>query len=140
MNDSNPSDIEAICKQLFDEFSGVLSWKWDDWVGTILAEFDAGKKEDVGAILGKFLPISWDGANIDTAPQIIQELDEHLGGLRPTQLLLNSDPTDNAFVFCAWWPWGNGETVSLRVAFFDNNLSKSEDDALTERLKIWAGI
>ena len=140
MNDSNPSNIEVICKQIFDEFSGVLSWKWDDWVGTVLAEFDAGKKEDVGAILGKFLPISWDSANIDTAPQIIQELDEHLGGLSPTQLLLNSDPTDNAFVFCAWWPWGDGKTISLRVAPFDKKSSDAEMAELIKLFKGWFGL
>lgn len=51
MNDLNQSDIETICKQLLDEFRGILSWKWDDLIGTILAEFSADKEEDVRAIL-----------------------------------------------------------------------------------------
>jgi hypothetical protein len=31
MNNLNQSDIERICKQFFDDFRGVLSWKWDNW-------------------------------------------------------------------------------------------------------------
>jgi len=140
MNDSNPSDIEVICKQILDSFHGTLSWKWDDWVGAILTEFDVGKKKDVSAVLEKHLPVSWDSSSIGAAPKIVQKLDEYLGGIRPAQLLFSSDPSGNAFVFCAWWPWGNGENISLRVAFYDQSLSKDEDKALTEQLKAWAGI
>ena len=140
MNDLNQSDIEKTCKQLFDEFRGILSWKWDDWVGTILAEFSADKKEDIRAILEKFFPASWDSSNIDTAPQIVQTLDEHLGGIRPTQLLFTTHPDHNAFVFCAWWPWGSQMTISLRIAIFDKNLSKAEESKLIEQLKVWAQI
>ena len=140
MNDENQSEIKVICKNLLDDFSGTLSWKWDDWVGTILAEFDSDRMDDVSTILSRYLPVSWDSSSIGTAPEIVQKLDKHLGGLRPTQLLFNSDPSGNAFVFSAWWPWGNGETISLRLAFFDATLSKEEDEALTEELKGWAGL
>ncbi|MBW2177932.1 MAG: hypothetical protein JRH03_13470 [Deltaproteobacteria bacterium] len=82
MNSSNQTDNETICKNIFAEFRGRLTWKWDDWVGTILTEFDAEKEDDIRAVLEKFLPISWDSANINTAPQIVQKLDKHLGGIR----------------------------------------------------------
>ena len=140
MNDLNQSDIETICKQLLDEFRGILSWKWDDLIGTILAEFSADKEEDVRAILEKFLLISWDSSNINTAPQIVQTLGKHLGGLRPTQLLFSSDPSHDAFVFLAWRPWGNGMTISLRIAPFDKNFSKPVENKLIEQLKVWAEI
>ena len=140
MNDLNQSDIETICKQLFDEFRGILSWKWDDWIRTILAEFSADKEKDIRAILEKFLPISWDSSTINTAPQIVQTLGKHLGGLRPTQLLFSSHPSHDAFVFCAWWPWGDGMTISLRIAPFDKNLPKPEENKLLEQMKVWAEI
>ena len=140
MADLNGSDIETICKQLFDDFRGILSWKWDDWIGTILAEFSVDEEEDVRAILEKILPISWDSSTINTAPQIVQTLGEHLGGLTPTQLLFSSHPSHDAFVFCAWWPWGNGMTISLRVSAFDKNLSKPEAKKLIAQLKVWAEI
>ena len=140
MNDLNQSENETICKQLFDEFRGVLSWKWDDWIGTIFAEFSADKEEDVSIILKKYLPISWDSSNINTAPQIVQKLDKHLGGIRSTQLLFSSHPSNDAFVFCAWWPWGNGLNISVRIMPFDKNLSKPEKDKLIKQLKAWANI
>ena len=140
MHDLNQSNIESICRQLFDEFRGILSWKWDDRTGTILAEFSADKEKDIRAILEKFLTISFDSSTINTAPQIVQTLDNHLGGLRPTQLLFCSHPSHDAFVFCAWWPWGNGMTISLRIAALDANLSKPEANKLVELLKVWAEI
>jgi hypothetical protein len=140
MSDLNQSDIEIICKQLFDEFRGVLSWKWDDWVGTIMTEFNDDKIENVRGTLEKFFPFSCDKSNINAAPQIVQTLDKHLGGLRSTQLLFTSNPSREALVFGAWWPWGNGETISLRVAIFNRNISKSEEDKLIEQLKLWAEL
>ena len=136
----NTPDIGSVCKELFDEFHGLLSWKWDDWVGTILAEFDAGKKEDVRIILKKFLPISWDSSSIENAPPIVQAIEKNLGGIRSGQLLFNSDPTQGAFVFCAWWPWGSGKTISIRIAPYDQSLSETETDQLIEKLKNWAKI
>lgn len=140
MSDIHPSDIETICKQLFDEFRGVLSWKWDDWVGTILSEISTDQEENIRLLLEKSLPVSWDSSNINTAPPMVQTLDKHLGGLRPTQRLFTSDPSNDAFVFCAWWPWGSGIAISLRIAPFDHKFSNSEKNKLMEQMKVWAEI
>lgn len=140
MNNLNQYHNEIICKQLFDEFRGILSWEWDDFIGTILSKFSTDQEKNIRAILEKFLPISWDSSNIQTAPQLVQTIDKHLGGLRPTQFLFSSHPSSDAFVFCAWWPWGNGMTISLRIMPFDKNLSKAEKDKLIEQLKVWAEI
>ena len=130
---------ETICEQLFYDFRGILTWKWDDWVGTFLAEFNIDKESDVRTILEKHLPVLWDSSSINKAPKVVQELDEHLGGLRPTQYLFCSDPSDEVFVFCAWWPWGNGSTVSLRVALYNKSISKLEEDILKRQLMVLAG-
>lgn len=140
MNGANQAAIESICKKLLDAFRGILSWKWDDWIGTILAEFDAEKSEDIRVVLEKYLPVSWEVSNITTAPDIVQKLDQHLGGLRPTQFLFSSDPSPNDFVFCAWWPWGNRKTISLRIGILCKDFSKEEDDKFNKKLREWAGI
>jgi len=140
MNTANLSILESICKNVLDDFHGMLSWKWDDWVGTILAELDADMSADVRAILDKYLPISWETSNIATAPDLVQKLDSHLGGLRPTQFLFSSDPSTDAFVFCAWWPWGNGKKISLRIGILSKDISKEEDEKFTMKIKEWAGI
>jgi hypothetical protein len=140
MNNLNQSEIERICKQFFDDFRGVLSWKWDNWVGSILSEFNTEIEKDIRVSLEKSLPLFWDSSTIQTAPQIVQTLDNHLGGLRPTQLLFTSPPSNDAFVFCAWWPWGSGTAISIRVAPFNKNLSNPEEGVLMEQLKMWAEI
>jgi hypothetical protein len=140
MDAQNQSDIETICKQLFDEFHDILSWKWDDWIGAFLAEFDIEREMEVHTVLDKYLPISWDSSNIKTAPQVIQSLDKYLGGIRSAQYLFSSDPSGGAFVFCAWWPWSNGTTISIRIAPFDRNLSKQEVDKLKRQLIALVGI
>ena len=140
MNDQNQSNIETICKHLFDDFRGILSWKWDDWKGSFLAEFDVDKEGDIHVILEKFLPVVWDSSDISSAPPIVQKLDKHLGGLRPTQLLFSSDPYHESFVFCAWWPWGNGSKISIRIATLSRNISKEKEDRLIENLKVLAGV
>jgi hypothetical protein len=118
----------------------MLSWKWDDWIGAILAELDADMSEDARAILDKYLPIAWESANISTAPDIVQKLDRHLGGLRPTQFLFSSDPSTDNFVFCAWWPWGSRTKISLRIGILGKDVSKEEDENLTMKIRAWAGI
>ncbi len=133
-------DNKTICEQLLYDFRGVLTWKWDDWVGTFLAEFDIDQESDVRSVLEKHLPIAWDSSNINKAPKAVLQLDDYLGGIRPTQYLFSSDPFDEAFVFCAWWPWGNGSTISLRIAPYNQNLSKSEEEELKQQLMVLAGI
>lgn len=133
-------NIEGVCKNLLEEFQGLLSWKWDDWVGTILAEFDAGKKEDVRLILEKHLPISWDSASMENAPSIVRAIDKNLGGIRSGQLLFSSNPAQESFVFCAWWPWGSGKTISIRIAPYDKHQSAEEESQLIEALKKLAQI
>ena len=140
MTESNQSGIEAICKKLFEKFHGILSWKWDDRLDCFLADFDVAKRGDILDILGKFLPIVWNSEDISSAPQIIQKLNKYLGGLRPTQLLFSSDPSHDSFVFCAWWPWGNGLTISIRVATISKNITQEEEDKLIEKLKLTVGV
>ena len=134
------SNLQGICKNLFDEFRGRLSWEWDDWVGTILAKFGNAEAEAVRATLDKYLPIAWDSSTMQTAPPIVQTLDQHLGGIRPSQLLFSSDPDQEAFIFCAWWPWGNGKTISIRIAPYDARLTDEEASRLMADLKEFADI
>lgn len=140
MSDIKKHDIEAICQPLFNELNGIVSFKWDDWVGSILAEFSVEQKDTVRSILDQSLPFAWDKTNIGTASQVIQALDQRLGGVRYAQLLFNSEPSADAFVFCAWWPWSNGTHISLRFAPFGQNLSAKEVTNLLENMKVWARI
>jgi hypothetical protein len=140
MHGSNEFDLKTICREILSAFKGLVTWKWDDRFGTLQAEFDVDTQDAVRAILDRFFGITWDSANIEQAPEIVRLIDRHLGGLRPGQFFFNTDPNQDAFVFCAWWPWGNGRTISIRMAPFDKNLTGAEETALIETIKGWAGV
>ena len=126
MHDLKKSDFENVCREIFSAFQGVLSWKWESRFETALAEFSVDNKDRVRAILECYLTIAWDSSSIGNAPDHVQNIASHLGGLRAGQLLFTPDPNQDAFIFGAWWPWGDGQTISIRIAPSDKKLSDSE--------------
>lgn len=137
MHDLNNSNLENICRELISAFQATLSWKWDSRFETVLAEFFVDNKDRVREILERYLSIAWDSSNIGKAPDVVRMIAGHLGGLWSGQLLFTSDPNQDALIFGAWWPWGDGNTISLRVAPFDKRLSDSEMSELIKLFKGW---
>lgn len=140
MHNLNKSDLENVCREFLSAFQGVLSWKWDSRFETVLAEFSADNKDRVRAILERYLSIAWDSSNIRKAPETVRVIESNLGGLRSGQLLFTSDSNQDALIFGAWWPWGGGETISIRVAPFDKRLSDAEMAELIQLFKGWFGL
>ena len=140
MPDPNQSGLETVCKELRSAFRGVLSWKWDNRFGAVLAEFGAGKKESVRGILERSLSITWHSSNIGNAPDIVREINRHLGGLRSGQMLFTTDPDREPFIFCAWWPWDDGKVISIRIGSSYEKLSDSEKAEKIQLFKEWFGI
>jgi hypothetical protein len=140
MHASNKSGLENECKELLSAFHEVLSWKWDSRFEAVLAEFGVENKDSIRAILARYLRITWDSSNIDNAPDIVRTINSHLGRLRSGQLLFTSDPNRDAFIFCAWWPWGDGKTVSIRIAPSYKGLLDSEKAEKIRLFKGWFGV
>ncbi len=140
MHDLNKPALENVCREFFIAFQGVLSWTWDSRFDTALAEFFIENKDRVRAILERYLSIAWDSSTINKAPDIVQLIANHLGGLRSGQMLFISDPNQDVFVYGAWWPWGDGETISFRVAPYTKRLGGSEVAELTRLFKGWFGL
>jgi len=110
------SDLEKICRELLSASWGVLSWKWDHRFEAFLAEFSTDKREEFRAMLKRDFSNVWDCSNIGEAPAIVKMCNDNLGGLRSDQLLFTTDPSQDIFIFGAWWPWGDGRTISFRIA------------------------
>lgn len=140
MHDLNKSDFENVCRELLSAFQGVLSWQWESRFEVALAEFSLNDKDKVRAILERYLNIAWDSSSIGRAPDNVQKIASYLGGLRSGQLLFTSDPNQDAFIFGAWWPWGDGQTISIRIAPSDKRLSDSEMAELIKQFKGWCGL
>jgi hypothetical protein len=140
MNDLNKSDVENVCRELLRGFQGVLSWQWDGRFETVLAEFGVDNKDSVRAILERYLGHIWDSSNIGYAPDIVRAINIRVGKLRSGQLLFTSDPSREALIFGAWWPWGDGQTISIRIAPSYKKISDSERAEKVQLFKSWFGI
>lgn len=140
MQDLNKSDLENVCRELLNSFQGILSWKWDSRIEAVLAEFGVSDKDSNRAILERYLGNAWDNSNIGKAPDIVQMINDNLGGLGSGQLLFTSEPNQDAIIFGAWWPWGDGKTISIRIAPSCKKLSDSEKAEQIKLFKDWFGI
>jgi len=140
MKTLHSSGPESVCRELSGRFQGMLSWKWDDRYQTALAEFNIDNRAYIHDALIRRLDRIWDGSTIETAPEAVRMIIDAFGGIMSGQLLFTSDPDRNAFVFCAWWPWGNGETISIRLAPYVQKPPDSDSDGQILQLKEWFGI
>jgi hypothetical protein len=140
VSDLNKLDVENVCRELLRAFQGALSWKWDGRFDTVLAEFGVVNKDSVRAKLERYLSNIWDSSNIGHAPDVVRTINIRVARLRSGQMLFTSDPNRDALIFCAWWPWGDGQTISIRIAPSYKKLSDSETAAKIQLFKGWFGI
>lgn len=140
MQEFNIEKIKNVCIEFKSAFQGILNWKWDSRFETVLGEFNIDNKNKVRSVLEQKLKNIWDSSNINSSPDDVNIIINRLGGLMPGQLLFVSDKDNDYFVFCAWWPWGNGKTISIRIAPFCNKLSDIEKQELIKIFKEWIGL
>jgi len=109
------ADIEACCKRILKKGRVVLAWEWDDYIGAVLATFNIKHAEHVRDVLDNSFASQWDDRDIVRAPASIQLIAHSLGGLRPTQRLYVTPEEERIVAYGAWWPWGDEETISIRI-------------------------
>ncbi len=110
-------DLEIASAGLRQDLEGVLSWKWDDRFGALLAEFQVEKVTAIRAVLDSRFGHCWDRQSIRRAPGYLRNRVGVFGDLRGGQLLFTSDPAaDRLLLVAAWWPWGDAMTISVRLA------------------------
>jgi len=129
--------IENICTEFVNTFQNQLTWEWDGRFEAVLATCNTKNKDDILLSLKRHLNAIWDDSNTEDASDTVLDAISHFGGLMPRQLLFTSDPNQDIFLCCAWWPWGNGNTISLRIAPFSNKLSDEDKAELNKKMKEW---
>jgi hypothetical protein len=103
------------CSEFFKALQVDLSWQWDGRFQTALAQISIAEKDGILSTLESHLGTAWDSANIDKAPEAVRRTVGQLGGIMAGQLFYAAGLAQEGLVFCAWWPWGNGRTISLRI-------------------------
>ena len=140
MLEYDTSILEKRCRWIIDILGEQLTWKWDDRFETVLAEFDVKDTEIIRKKLSRQMDIVWDQENTNQAPDLIHIIIDYFGGLLPEQQLFTSDPNIDGILLCAWWPWKNGQTISIRLAVFADSLSDEQNDELTRIFRSWFGV
>lgn len=129
-------ELKMTCQALLHDFDGLLAWDWDNRAQALLAEFPTARAGDVRAVMDRHLSQQWDHKSIHQAPAGLRTATGNLGDLRTNQLLFASGPASPALIFAAWWPWGNGEVISLRLAApAAGHKSAATEQGLLARLK-----
>ncbi len=136
----NTTLLEKKCRKLVETFDNQLSWKWDSRFETVLAEFSTEEKDSVCKIIKTQMCFNWDKNNASKAPGLVKMIIDSFGGLQKDQQLFTSEPDNEEFLLCAWWPWQNGKTVSIRLGVFADSLSDEENKELTLLFKDWFNL
>ena len=140
MNSDETKTPEAVIGKLVVSLRDVVGWQWDGRFKTALAEFPIDRKAEVLGVLEKHLVRKWDASDVVEAPGAVREIVTSLGGLMSGQLLFLSDLEDDPLVYCAWWPWSSGQTISIRIGLFSETMGEEEKGTLAEALKSWFGV
>ena len=123
------SDYNDTFQNLADALSESLGWQWDGRFGCVLTTFETSDKDRVSGVVSSLLDQAWNSTNMDDAPARVGAAIKDFGGLNPGQLLFSSELAEGIILLGLWWPWGNGTTISLRLAphGFDAAADEKED-------------
>ena len=132
--------LKVTCETIAKAAEGVSHWGWDAYLNAALAVFPATASTQVATLLAKVLPWGWDAKTVGQAPAPVAAQAQVLGGMRVGQRLFTSDTDHGALVFAAWWPWGDGKKISLRVGVICPGRPDTELAALKKELRAWFQI
>ena len=90
------------------------TWTWDERFRMIASSFPKEQEMKARASMAHALPYGWDMTSLPTAPAGLRKICENTGSLRAGQLLLAGKAGD-IVLFGLWWPWGGGQTITLRI-------------------------
>ncbi len=127
-------EVEDACRDLLEEFDSSVYWKWDERFGSLLAEFSVKNQDMIISILEKYFESKWDKKTIQNAPGFIKQNTYTFKDMKQGQFLFTSPVENEDLIFAAWWPWGDGESISVRVLSNKINTSNTKSDDFLSRL------
>jgi hypothetical protein len=107
--------IRTCASAIIDALADRVKWRYDSLNGALLTEFSADKEQVILPILRQHLPGQWDAKNVKQAPPLMIHRAGKYAKIHKKQKLLYPHGTEPPEVMLAWWPWGHGATVSIRL-------------------------
>jgi hypothetical protein len=134
------SPFRAACEAVVTGGAEIFHWEWDGRLRAALAAFPRRHAARAHAVLGQSFAHCCTSASLDGATPRLREIASALGGLWAGQELFVSEPQP-ALVLCAsWWPWGDGETISVRIRLLANGAPPTEESGLLAELRRWFAL
>ena len=121
--------MEQLLKKLSDDLSSSLgesNWKIDTRFNAATTTIQTAMAKDIQNLLESSFSKTWSVESTEPNSEIMEKVVGSVGGLGPGQILYTSDESVQPIVYCAWWPWGNGNNVSLRIGIFDESYSSNQ--------------
>lgn len=138
--DSGKDNLHNLSLEFASALGNDVQWQWDDKFNAVLLHIDAKQKEKVVGILERYFSDYWNILVEEELPPAIETVMLSFSGMRPEQLLFSSDTNEQEFLYCAWWPWQDGNTTSLRIASYMNELPEDIKQQRIAQIKQWFGI
>jgi hypothetical protein len=125
--------LQTYGKAVIDSLSPLVKWQYNDFHQVMLAEFSVDKQHQVMAVLQQTLPCQWDVKSIKKVSGEVKHRAGFFAKLTKNQQLFSEDLQTQPKYMVAWWPWGHGATVSVRL-FLTNTSEYQEKTGLLQRL------
>lgn len=132
----NKELIYANTEDLRVLLSDRVQWQWDKHNNALLAEFSVDHEEPVFLSLRQYFSFCWDKKTIKHASPILRHRAHAYSRLEKQQLLLTKDEDGKDEIMLAWWPWGHGATISIRL-FRASEQPYVEEKGWFSKLKSW---
>lgn len=102
-------------ERLRKSLGATFEWSWDDRFGGLISQFDVNNQEAVLNALNAHFTDCWDQITIQSASETERSSAGVFCELRDGQLLFITPAGTHEDIMAAYWPWGDGKTVSLRI-------------------------
>jgi len=117
-----------------------LSWDWDDRFHVSRLVLTIGQSKEVYSFMLKEFAENWVAESLPDAPVLIRHLADQIFGIRHGQLLFTMNNKSLTILFAAWWPWEDGQNISLRIGLRPVEGSHYREADLEKLLRNWFTI
>lgn len=130
----------ATCETVRTGGAAIFKWEWDDHFRAALSPLRRSDSSKAHSLLEQSWGTGWSLDSIGAAAPAVLRVAESFGGLRPGQELFVSAPAPGIGTCACWWPWGDGETISVRIALLAERVPDEEMPALVSEFRSWFAV
>ena len=118
--------FNTICSKVKSVLPGSSVWELDDRFNTVVAAFERNSSEIIFSALKASFSQEWSKKTVRKAPAHIKSIADSISGIETGQIVFTTNGGADPVLFAAWWPWGDGINISLRIGVSDSSLNEED--------------